>query len=630
MSRHENRFDRFQSAAVSSIVHDFTQNPTGRYLLVVPTGGGKTFTAVKALHAMFDNGRLDPLVDHVAWIAHRRELLTQAEEAFRLYESICPERISYISRLAFLMLSKVKMYMAQSPDTKLVVIDEAHHGAANSYQPVFERGDVGVLGLTATPTRHDGRQLEFERESFSIGFPDLVDLGVILRPNVERVEGGRYDISSIDDEEHLELLNNKRRNALIIKALLSQWKKYKKVVVYVGTRRHVKDLYEHMMTSRLRTHYDSIGWITGEGNSRSDERENFLRHERAHRRSILINVQVLSEGYDDPTINTVVMGAPTRSKLVYMQAMGRAIRHDPDDDLKKAYIVEVIDELPNIRYRIDNRWLYADISDALEPAVVDREFATETDLLSHVDTLCKEYQVPTEFMLQPVFKEHYRYSLLLFKVYKSPRKYFHYPIWITNDNRQAISNIFNFLSVRMKNYVAQETNANAAFQMVDYGEIDALTESRTRRYVFDAMGNAASEDLAVGLERPWITFVAFRLHRPESHLSPELVAFLEGMINRDEIMSSLLAGAYFPNAVLIRLPLPLSSFVGKIISDSEFDEVDAAINRLRQIKFLLGNADHRSDVNNVLQHAVIPLEAAYGPSLTTVAREDLAYSFKLT
>ena len=625
-----NRFDKFQAVAVSNIVEDFGEDLRGRYLLVVPTGGGKTFTAVKAINALFAARLFNPLEDRVAWIAHRRELLSQAENAFRQYELKHPDRPTSSSQITYLMLSQVKEHITNSIDTKLVVIDEAHHGAANSYQPIFARPDVGVLGLTATPTRHDGRQLEFTRESYSIGFPDLVNLGVILRPIVETIRGGRYDIQTIDDQADLATLNNRKRNGRIIKTLLAHPEKYEKVVVYVGTRIHVTDLYKQMINSDLRDHYESIAWITGDGNSRSEERSDFLRRESAYRRSILINIHVLSEGYDDPSINTVVMASPTRSKLVYMQAMGRAIRRDPNNDLKKAYIIEIIDELPNIRYRIDNRWLYADISDALEPAVIDRQYATKEELRLLISTLCREYGVPKELVPKPTLSPHYRYGLLLFKVYRKPGEYFHYPLWIDNTNRQIVSNFFNFLSERMPNYVSNKINSEAAFRMVDYRGVDQLSEEKTRRYIYDAMENAASDGEAFSSGQPWITYVSFQLIRSESHLPSEVLEFLEDMVNGEEIMTTLLSGAYTENSVLLRLPLPLQSYVGKIVTKSEFVQIDAAVNRLHQIKLTTGATDHRKEVNHILQHTIIPLEPAYGNSLITIAREDLTYSVTLT
>jgi superfamily II DNA or RNA helicase len=619
-------FDRFQREAVACIVHDFVQNRAGRYLLVIPTGGGKTFTAVKSINRLFREGVLDHERDRVAWVAHRTELLDQACDTFDSFVKQNPDHASCKENIDFLMLSKVRGYFRDAQNARLAVIDEAHHGAANSYQPIFERQDVGILGLTATPTRHDGRPLEFERESYSIGFPDLVRMGVVLNPSVVKVEGGSYSISSIDKDDDLEKLNNKIRNGKIIDALLTGHKEYKKAVIYVGTRKHVIDLYQAMSSSQLLEKYDSISWITGDGNSRSQDRTEFLEQERKHERSIIINVDILSEGYDDPSINTVVMAAPTRSKLRYMQAIGRAIRRNPEDELKHCYIIEIEDELPNIRYRIDNRWLYSDVSDALEPAVSDLEYRTEEEYRQSVSRIWQQYNVLPEHQITPQYEQHDRYSMLLFKVYRRPGEYCHFPILISNANRTRVSNMFNFLSERMPSYVNQQINSAAAFRMVNVQGIAGLENSGCRRHVFDAMWNSALEDPTTNAARPWITFVSFNVKRSEDRLAQDLLDFVQDMINRDEIVERLITNAYEEGSVLIKLPLPLASFVGKIVPKVDFEVIHEVVRNLTEIKNKHGTVDHRLEVESILSHTVIPLEAIYHQGLATVAREEIDFS----
>ena len=106
------------------------------------------------------------------------------------------------------------------------------------------------------------------------------------------------------------------------------------------------------MQSSFIESYQSVDYIVGEGWSGNEgEREDFISRIKSYDRSIVVNHDVLSEGYDDPTVNTVVMARPCRSKLVYMQAVGRGVRIDPNNPAKIAYIVEVEDQLPNIRNR---------------------------------------------------------------------------------------------------------------------------------------------------------------------------------------------------------------------------------------------------------------------------------------
>ena len=63
------RYDQFQQEAVDNLLNDFNEKQEGRFLLVIPTGGGKTFTAVKAVNELFEKGVLDPKEDRVLWTA---------------------------------------------------------------------------------------------------------------------------------------------------------------------------------------------------------------------------------------------------------------------------------------------------------------------------------------------------------------------------------------------------------------------------------------------------------------------------------------------------------------------------------------------------------------------------------
>jgi hypothetical protein len=76
--------------------------------------------------------------------------------------------------------------------------------------------------------------LEFERESFSIGFPDLVQRGIVLRPEIRKVEGGRYEFTLEDGEEGLKDLDNAERNGRIVQHLLAHKTEYRKVLLFVA------------------------------------------------------------------------------------------------------------------------------------------------------------------------------------------------------------------------------------------------------------------------------------------------------------------------------------------------------------------------------------------------------------
>lgn len=627
------RYESFQADAIRAIERDFGANPRGRYLLVIPTGGGKTITAAKAVNRLFRNGVLNPARDKALWTAHRIELLSQARQALADCAEADPTH-DYRSSIILEMIGVAKDLPASDRSIRLTIIDEAHHGAASSYLPLFARPEMGILGLTATPTRHDGLPLEFERETYSIGFPDLVKRGVILKPEVRRVDGGKYDISVLD-ETSLGLLDNRARNQAIIAELLRRRDDYRKTIIYVGTKDHVRSLYAALCASRLAEHYESIASITGEGNNRNEEREIFIAKEKKWKRAILVNVHVLSEGYDDPAVNTVVMATPTASKLYYMQAIGRCIRHDPGNLLKKAYIVEVTDELPNIRYRIDNRWLYSDVSDALEPAVVDSEYGSAEELRERLRELCDGQNVPAPLRPTAAFDPDDRYSLLFFRRYVKPGTYENLPVLISRRNRQHVSNMFNFLSERMAAFKQEQIHAEAAFRRVGESADAVLPDPARRRWVYQAMENAAPSAGNDGPDfvragRPWITFAALHYRRREAELAPELVEFLRGMVNADTITAQICSRDFEPGASVIRLPLPLGGFLGKIVTAQELGGLERILDRLRSLKKTHVGKDHRAEVRESLGSYVLPIELAHSDSLVLVVRDNIAFSYRLT
>jgi superfamily II DNA or RNA helicase len=619
------RYNSFQAPAVNAVARDFATKLNGRYLLVIPTGGGKTFTAVKSICELYKEGTLSTGTDKVLWIAHRTELVSQARDTFLK----CKETIDTPAEIADLVFSMIGNLQAElrDPGYKLVVIDEAHHSAANSYQPAFARTNIGILGLTATPSRHDGKPLEFEKESFSIGFPDLVNKGIIIRPEIRKINGETYDITSLSEDD-LELLNNDVRNKKILGSIRENVDRFKKVIIYVGTKNHAKHLFEMLSDSDLNSHYESISYIDGGSNSRNQSRDDFVNQEKEFTRSILVNVQVLTEGYDDPTVNTVIMAAPSQSKLYYMQAIGRAIRKDPNDLAKQAFVVEIEEELPNIRYRIDNRWLFSDISDALEPQVKDVTYSYDVNEI--LSDLYSTHIVPHDWQKTFRSSPDERYSILLFKQYIDGHTYHSFPVLIDSQTRIGVRNTFNFLSERMSKF-RNSVDPEQAFRMA--GTM-GLSERKERRLVFDALANAAAL-IADGSDcpewitngNPWITFVALNCVLAE--LPSQLLEFCNDMINRDDILNAVRTKSYEAGCQVLKLPLPLASSVGKIVTTSEASAVDDAVNKLTAIKNELGGTDHHANVDDMLGRTIFPIEHAYARSLVTVVREENSYLFNL-
>ena len=485
------------------------------------------------------------------WVVHREELRRQAKDSFEKFANAFG-RPELPGRIDILMLSEVGRYLSANHEIRFAVIDEAHHVAAKSYQKLFERTELGILGLTATPSRHDGQPLQFERESYSIGFPDLVGMGVLLRPNVIRIEGGTYDIEDIgEDSDSLEVFNNTERNTQILAALAANSEKLRKIIIYVGTKKHALDLYQLLKSSSLAGKYEAVSIILGNERRRyicetneeisGETRANFIEAQKSLHRSLLINVDVLTEGYDDPTVNAVLMARPTSSKLVYMQAIGRAVRMNPHDSEKEAFVIEVSDNLPNIRYRIDNRWLYSDISDLLEPNVIDIKYATPEKIADEIRDAFDKYNVALANRIIPDFRSRDRITMLLFKTYIGDDRYAHVPLVITNDTRQAAAAFFNFLASRIGSLHALDIEQVFRPVLAQTQIFAVLGDVDARRHVFNAMENAwelvrpKGEKCSAGIEagRPWITFIAFRLEMTADAFGYDLLRFTDDMLNKE-------------------------------------------------------------------------------------------------
>jgi superfamily II DNA or RNA helicase len=623
-----NKFDEFQSEAVNDITREFEEKPDGRFLLVVPTGGGKTITAVKSVNALYDRKILDETDDRVMWVAHRDYLCSQAKDSFSTFEKWYPERNSYKNSVDFLMRDEAPEFLSDNPGVKLIVIDEAHHAAAKSYLPLFEKSDLGILGLTATPTRHDGKPLDFEYEAYSIGFPDLIERGVVLRPTIRRIDTGlEYDDIHGFTKEDLDKLDDSARNQKIIDAIDANLDDYDKVVIYVGSVGHAKHLAKAIEQSDLKDHYESISYITGDGNSRGLPRKDFLAIEKSWKRSIIVNVDVLTEGYDDPTVNTIVMARPTRSKLVYMQAMGRSIRHDPDNAAKRSFVLEVVDGLPNIRYRIDNRWLYAEISDALEPAVEDRTYSNIEVLNETLSDIYDAFDVDEddrETVVQDT-DERNRYSLLLFKVYMGENKTRHIPLLINKHNRVKVSNFYNYLSARIPYYVKNKVNSSEIMRPLDTSFSEVLQNPKKQHLILEAMENSLHEGVEKKALRDWITFISFRHRKSEDALSDEIKQFLGDMINEEQIHEELLTRSYEAESKLVRFPLPLGQFIGRLFSAPEFEEIQSIIGQIENVKKKLLDQDHRGACTTILNDSKLPVEHSLANSLLLIVREETDY-----
>lgn len=388
-----------QNEAIKALNQKNKTNFSG--LLVLPTGGGKTLTAVHWLLRNFIDKR-----KKVLWIAHRHELLNQAIETIRnnAYSSLLKDVDSFRFRVIsghpkhdipanielnddIIIASKDSLnsgltYLlnnwVEHCDSILLVVDEAHHATAKTYRKLinaikenFEQRQkqdaFRMLGLTATPVRTT------EAGLLKIVFPDdiifsehlrnLIAKGILAEPIFENLttqldfhnQLSDRDIKAIENFDKLpkdiaeKIARSSIRNKQIVERYINNQDKYKPVLVFAIDVDHAIAL-NGLFKSRGVISDFVVAQIrdmnTGATISAKENSEKIKRF-RNGELEVLINVEMLTEGIDLPNVQTVFLTRPTTSSILMTQMMGRALRGQKAGGTEKAYVVSFIDNWEN-------------------------------------------------------------------------------------------------------------------------------------------------------------------------------------------------------------------------------------------------------------------------------------------
>ena len=308
-----------------------------RVLIVGPTGCGKT---VVASHLIRERVRAR---EPVLFVVHRRELVLQAVQRLRevgVAERDIgvnvgdPQALGLVARLgALVQVASVqtlaKREPAQWPAAKLVIVDEAHHAPAPSYQAlVGHYRDAQAYGLTATPYRMDGAPLGtlFDEIVQSAPPSELVAAGWIVKPAVYTVpESHRPDLADVPlqgrDYHQGELARAVNRRHLV-GSIIEHWQRHalgRAAVCFAVNVEHG----EHI-TREFQAHGVAAELVTGETAPR--ERADVLARVRAGATRVIVNCAVYTEGWDAPEVKLAIIARPTMSRALWMQMAGRITR----------------------------------------------------------------------------------------------------------------------------------------------------------------------------------------------------------------------------------------------------------------------------------------------------------------
>lgn len=302
-----------------------------RTLLVLPTGCGKTIVFSKVTEDRVRKG------ERVLVLAHRGELLDQAADKLEKSTGLkcATEKAEQTSIGSWYrvvvgsvqtMMREKRLEQFDRDFFNTIIIDEAHHCLSDSYQRVlhyFE--DANVLGVTATPDRGDMRNLGayFESLAFEYTLPKAIKEGFLspikaltipLKINLSAVGQQAGDFKSSDLGTALD--------PYLDSIAAEMWKvaKDRKIVVFLPL----------VMTSKKFTNIlNAVGFRAAEVNGDSQDRAEILEDYDKGRYNVLCNSMLLTEGWDCPSVDCIVVLRPTKIRSLYSQMVGRGTRLFP-------------------------------------------------------------------------------------------------------------------------------------------------------------------------------------------------------------------------------------------------------------------------------------------------------------
>ncbi len=297
-----------------------------RIVLTIPTGGGKTYTALSIIIGALAKGKRS------LFVAHRLELIDQTVRAVTNLGVTSVGVIRAGDKRADLsqpiqVASIQTLARRVQGDADLVIIDEGHRAVSKSYvKHLFERHPKALfIILTATPVRSDGKPLGDIADDLVVGatYSELLATGAIVEPRVYSTPI-LPDLSTIKTEkgdykqEDLEAAVNRGE---LIGDLYAQWSKHprQRSVAFAVSVAHSKAIVEMFRSKGVRAeHLD--------GTTDEDERRAILARLAAFETELVSNVGVLCEGWDLPSCKTLILARPTKSLGLYMQMAGRILR----------------------------------------------------------------------------------------------------------------------------------------------------------------------------------------------------------------------------------------------------------------------------------------------------------------
>ena len=321
----------YQKEAEAAILEQWASG-VRRTLLVLPTGCGKTIVFCKLTEDLVSDG------DRVLIMAHRGELLDQAADkmlkatglhcAVEKAEESCLGswfRVTVGSVQTLMREKRLEQFAPNYFDT--IIVDEAHHCLSDSYQRVLNHfSEAKVLGVTATPDRGDMRNLGqyFESLAYEYSLPRAIREGY-LSPIKALSIPLKLDLSGVGIQSG-DFKAGDLGTALdpYLHSIADE------MLAHCADRKTVVFLPLVATSQKFRDILNQKGFRAAEVNGSSQDRAEILADFEAGKYNVLCNSMLLTEGWDCPSVDCIVVLRPTKVRSLYCQMVGRGTRLSPE------------------------------------------------------------------------------------------------------------------------------------------------------------------------------------------------------------------------------------------------------------------------------------------------------------
>ncbi len=296
-------------------------------LLYHATGTGKTVTAV--MDAKRCGGR-------VLFVAHTMELVNQAFATFEtLWDDVSIGKFADSIKdteshviCGSIQSVALNLDMFKDNDFDYIIIDEAHHASADTYQKVLAYFNPKfILGLTATPERADDKNILeiFKNTAHKLDIQTAVEIGALvpvrcirIHTNIDmtkvRFNSVQYNIRDLDVKICVT-----ERNQLIVDTWL-EYVKNRRTVVFCASVKHAEQIAQLFKDA-------GVAAVAVSGSMKTSERNEQLAKFANGDTKVLCACDLLNEGWDCPQTEVLFMARPTMSKVLYTQQLGRGMRN---------------------------------------------------------------------------------------------------------------------------------------------------------------------------------------------------------------------------------------------------------------------------------------------------------------